>query len=346
MHKNRLGHSELLVSTLGLGTMTFGQQNSEQEAHAQLDCALAHGINFIDTAEMYPVPARPETHGLTEAYVGSWLQRQDRDRLVIASKVAGPRRGMNWLRGGEALALSRRQIREAVEGSLRRLRTDHIDLYQIHWPERYVPMFGETEYEPSRELPATPIEEQIAALAELVDEGRIRYYGLSNETPWGLCRFNHLAHQMGLPAPISVQNAYNLLNRSFEMGMSEVSRQTDIPLIAYSPLAFGILSGKYLHDSPAEARMTLFPGFGARYHKSHVPEATAAYARLAAEYGISPARLALAFVHSRWFVASTLLGATSVAQLEEDIGCLQVDFTTELLNEIQRIHRLYCNPAM
>lgn len=346
MQKTALGSSDLQVSSLCLGTMTFGQQNSEAEAHAQLDCALAHGINFIDTAEMYPVPARAETQGRTEAFVGNWLVRQTRDRIILASKVAGPNRGMNWLRGGKALVLNREQIYSAVDNSLQRLRTDYLDLYQIHWPERYVPMFGESEYDPTRELPATPIEEQVQAMAELIRAGKIRHYGLSNETPWGLMQFVHIAQGLGLPPPVSVQNAYNLLNRSFETGMTEVSRQTRVPLLAYSPLAFGILTGKYRGQQPAAARMTLFPGFGARYHKTNVPEAAAAYADLAENHGLSPAQLALAFVRSRWFVASTLLGATSVSQLEEDIACLQVNFSEELLIAIQQIHRRYSNPAM
>lgn len=346
MQTIRLGHSDLEITRLCLGTMTFGEQNSEAEAHAQLDCALAHGINFIDTAEMYPVPAQAATAGRTETQVGNWLRRQARDRIILASKVAGPNRGMNWLRGDETLALTSRQIPAAVEGSLRRLQTDHIDLYQIHWPERYVPMFGETEYDPAREKPATPIEEQVQAMAALIHSGKIRHYGLSNETPWGLMQFVNTADRLGLPRPVSVQNAYNLLNRSFEMGMTEIVHQTQVPLLAYSPLAFGILSGKYRAGDPPAARMTRFPGFGARYHKTNVNEAAAAYAALAEQYGMLPAQLALAFVSSRWFVGSTIVGATSLQQLQEDLGCLHIKLDEELLTSIQQIHRRFSNPAM
>lgn len=342
----RLGNSDLNVSSLCLGTMTFGQQNNEQDAHSQLDCALAHGINFIDTAEMYPVPAKPETQGSTETYIGNWLQHQARDQIILASKVAGPNRGMNWVRGGQTLALTPEQINSAIEGSLKRLKTDYLDLYQLHWPERYVPMFGETEYDPSREVPATAIATQIETMAALIKAGKIRHYGLSNETPWGLMQFVNTAEQLGLPKPVSVQNAYNLINRTFEIGLTEVSRHTNIPLLAYSPLAFGILSGKYVNATPADARMTLFPGFGSRYHKTNVQEASAAYAQLAKDHGISPSQLALAFVQSRWFVGSTILGATSVAQLEEDIGSDAISLSPELLQAIQGIHRMYCNPGM
>lgn len=342
----RLGNSDLNVSSLCLGTMTFGQQNNEQDAHSQLDCALAHGINFIDTAEMYPVPAKPETQGSTETYIGNWLQHQARDQIILASKVAGPNRGMNWVRGGQTLALTAEQINSAIEGSLKRLKTDYLDLYQLHWPERYVPMFGETEYDPSREVPATAIATQIETMAALIKAGKIRHYGLSNETPWGLMQFVNTAEQLGLPKPVSVQNAYNLINRTFEIGLTEVSRHTNIPLLAYSPLAFGILSGKYVNATPADARMTLFPGFGARYHKTNVQEASAAYAQLAKDHGISSSQLALAFVQSRWFVGSTILGATSVAQLEEDIGSDTISLSPELLQAIQGIHRMYCNPGM
>lgn len=345
MHTRTLGNSDLQISTLCLGTMTFGEQNSLQEAHAQLDCALEHGINFFDTAEMYPVPARAQTQGSTEIHLGSWLKKQARERLIIASKVAGPARGMSWLRGGQDVRLNRQQIENALHDSLRRLQTDYIDLYQIHWPERYVPMFGETEYEPTRERPATPIAEQVQTLAGLIAAGKIRHYGLSNETAWGMAEFVRTADELGLPRPVSVQNAYNLLNRSYEMGLTEVTQQTNIPLLAYSPLAFGILSGKYRQEA-AGGRMKLYPGFGARYHKTNVPEAARAYAELAEAHGLSPAQMALAFVNSRWFVASTIIGATTMTQLLENLGSLDISLSPALLADIQQIHRRMSNPAM
>lgn len=346
MQLRPLGTSDLHVSSLCLGTMTFGEQNSMADAHAQLDCAVAAGINFIDTAEMYPVPARAETQGSTESYIGHWLKHQPRERLILASKVAGPRRGMTWLRDGEVLRLNRQQMEQALHGSLRRLQTDYLDLYQIHWPERYVPMFGETEYDPARVVAATPIAEQIQALAGLMQAGKIRHYGLSNETPWGMAEFVRVADSLGLPRPVSVQNAYNLLNRSFEMGMTEIVDQTHIPLLAYSPLAFGLLTGKYRHQPPAASRMLLYPGFGARYHKTNVPEASSAYAELAEQAGLTPAQLALAFVHSRWFVGSTIIGATTLPQLQENLSCTQVTLSDDVLEQIQRVHRRLCNPAM
>jgi aryl-alcohol dehydrogenase-like predicted oxidoreductase len=344
MKLRRLGESDLMVSEMGLGTMTFGQQNDEAGAHAQLDLAYEHGINLIDAAEMYPVPPRAETCGATERIVGNWLVRKPRDRVVLATKVAGPARSLNWIRGGP-VALDRANIRAALEGSLQRLRTDYIDLYQLHWPERNQPMFGQYSFDPSRERAGTPIEDQLAALAELVKEGKIRYVGLSNEHPWGVCRFIRLAEQYGLPRVVSVQNAYNLLNRVFECGLAEVCYREHVGLLAYSPLAFGHLSGKYLADAAAPGRVNLFPGFGQRYEKVNVVPASRAYAELARHHGLSPAVLALAFVCGRSFVASALIGATSVEQLGENMAACSLSLAPELLEEIERIHLRYTNPA-
>lgn len=346
MKYTKLGDSELNVSRICLGTMTWGEQNTEAEAHAQLDHAVAHGVNFVDAAEMYPVPPRAETQGRTESYVGSWLKRQPRDRVVLATKLTAPGRGFAWIRGGD-LAVNRRNVRAALEGSLRRLQTDYVDLYQIHWPDRYTPLFGKMFYDPAEERATVPIEEQLAALGELVQEGKVRYIGLSNETAWGVGQFLAAARRSGLPRVVSIQNAYNLINRSFEPGLAEVTRHENVPLLAYSPLAFGHLSGKYLDGAqPAGARLTVFPSFGQRYQKPNVPAAVAAYAQLARDHGLTPATLALAFVNSRWFVASTIIGATSLAQLDENIRAADVTLGAEVLEAVDAIHLRLPNPAV
>ncbi len=345
MRYHQLGHSSLQVSEICLGTMTFGQQNTMAEAHEQLDYALAQGINFIDAAEMYPVPARAETQGSTERYIGEWLQHQQRDQLIIATKIAGPGRPWNWIRNG-SLSITRDNVKQAVADSLKRLKTDYIDLYQIHWPDRYVPQFGAVSYDPSRERPTVPIAEQLEALGEQVQAGLIRYIGLSNETPWGVSEFCHVAEQLGLPKVVSIQNAYNLLNRVFEVGLAEVCRQEQVGLLAYSPLGFGVLTGKYLGGvKPMGSRLALFEGFGQRYVKPNVAEAVAGYVQIAQKYGLTPAQLALAFVRSRWFVASTIIGATSLVQLKENLSCLQVELSPEMLAEIESVHQHYPNPA-
>ncbi len=344
MEYRRLGGSGPRVSAVCLGTMTFGQQNGEAEAHSQLDLAVERGIDFIDTAEMYPVPARAETSGETERIVGNWLARQAREKLVIATKVAGPARSLEWIRGGP-LALDRANIRAAVEGSLRRLRTDYIDLYQLHWPARNQPLFGQLPFDPARERESTPIRAQLEALAELVEEGKIRHVGLSNEQPWGLMEFVRLARDSGLPRVVSVQNAYNLLNRVYEYGMSEITLREDVALLAYSPLAFGHLSGKYLADPAAPGRLTEFENFGVRYAKPGVRVAVERYAEIARRRGMSLTALALAFVYSRWFVGSTIVGATSVAQLAENLDAWQRRLDEDTLAEIEQVHQLHANPA-
>ncbi|MDH4225355.1 MAG: aldo/keto reductase [Deltaproteobacteria bacterium] len=349
MKTNPLGKTALRVSEIGMGTMTFGEQNTAQEAALQLDRAVAAGINFVDTAEMYPVPGKPETQGRTEEYVGRWLKGRPRDSVVLASKVAGPSRGFAWLRGGPA-AVDRVNIRQALEGSLKRLQTDYLDLYQIHWPDRYVPMFGQTTYDPAREKPTIPIAEQLEALAGLVREGRVRHIGLSNETPWGVTAFARAAREAGLPEPVSIQNAYSLINRTFETGLAEVCRHEGVSLLAYSPLGFGMLSGKYA-GSPQPpnpqptGRITLFPQFTARYAKPNTAPAAEAYARLAQKAGVAPAVLALAFVRSRWFVTSTIIGATTLVQLEENLSSLDYTIPPEVLAEIEAVHTRYPNPA-
>ncbi|MEN9226757.1 MAG: NADP(H)-dependent aldo-keto reductase [Thermostichus sp. HHBFW_bins_43] len=345
MRYHQLGGSSLQVSEICLGTMTFGQQNTLAEAHEQLDYALAQGINFIDAAEMYPVPARAETQGATERYIGEWLQHQQRDRLIIATKIAGPGRPWHWIRNG-SLSITRENLKQAVADSLKRLKTDYIDLYQIHWPDRYVPQFGAVSYDPSQERPTIPIAEQLEALGELVQAGLIRYIGLSNETPWGVSEFCRIAAQLGLPKVVSIQNAYNLINRVFEVGLAEVCRHEQVGLLAYSPLGFGLLTGKYLGGAkPQGSRLALFENFGQRYLKPNVAEATAGYVQIARKYGLTPAQLALAFVRSRWFVASTIVGATSLAQLQENLSCLEVELSPEVLAEIEAVHQRYPSPA-
>jgi aryl-alcohol dehydrogenase-like predicted oxidoreductase len=343
MEYRKLGSSDLNVSALALGTMTFGEQNTESEAHAQLDLAVSHGVNFIDTAEMYPVAPRAETVHRTESYIGTWLKRQQRDRLVVATKIAGPARGFGWIRGTPRI--NREHINAAIDGSLKRLQTDYVDLYQIHWPDRYVPMFGSTSYDAAQERDATPVAEQLEALAELVKAGKVRHIGLSNETPWGVSEFVRCAEQHGLPKIVSVQNAYHLMNRTFESGLAEVCRHADVGLLAYSPLAFGWLTGKYIADPQAHGRITLFPGFGQRYAKINVPPATRDYLCIAQEAGLTPATMALAFARMRWFTGSVILGATTLEQLKENLDSAAITLPAEVLEKIEGVHRMYPNPA-
>ncbi len=343
MEYRKLGNSNLHVSALSLGTMTFGEQNTEAEAHAQLDLAVSRGVNLIDTAEMYPVAPRAETVHRTENYIGTWLKNQPRDKLIVATKIAGPARGFAWIRNGPRI--TRDQINAAIDGSLRRLQTDYIDLYQIHWPDRYVPMFGATSYDVTQERDSTPIAEQLAALADLVKAGKVRYLGLSNETPWGVSEFVRYARELGLPQIVSIQNAYHLMNRSFESGLAETCRHANVGLLAYSPLAFGWLTGKYLAAPKARGRITLFPGFGQRYAKPNVPAATREYVRIAQEAGLSPAQIALAYARSRWFTSSVILGATSIDQLRQNLDSAEVTLSAEVLEKIEVVHKMYPNPA-
>ncbi|MDR2638699.1 MAG: aldo/keto reductase [Helicobacteraceae bacterium] len=347
----KLGKSDLKVSNICLGTMTFGSQTDEADAHSQLDYATQNGVNFIDTAEMYPVPPDAQTFNETERIVGRWLKNKRRDSVVLASKIAGAGREMPYLRGGKLPRINREQIREAVEGSLRRLQTDYIDLYQIHWPDRNQPMFGRWRFDPTTERETTPIAEQLEAFDELIKEGKIRALGVSNEHPWGVMEFVRIAKERNLPYIASIQNAYNLLNRKFEYGLDEVCWRESVALLAYSPLAFGHLSAKYLDDPRAKGRITIFAdrGYGERYERPAVQSATKAYANLARSNGLTPTRLALFFVASRPFVSSTILGASSLEQLKEDIGAIvdpiEEDLARRLLEEIDRLHLTHSNPA-
>ena len=344
MKINQLGESDLRVSEICLGTMTWGEQNSERDAHLQLDFALDHGVNFIDTAEMYPVPPGAGTYARTETYLGSWLAAQKRERLVLASKVAGPGR-RDWVRGGRT-ELTRENVTAAVNDSLKRLRTDYLDLYQIHWPGRNVPMFGVTCFDPTKETPVVPIVEQIETMAALIKAGKIRHYGLSNETTWGLCEFTRLARAHGLPPPLTVQNGYSLVNRMFDADLAEASFREKVPLLAYSPLAMGMLTGKFANGAmPPRARLGRFPDFGERYKRELARAAADEYCRLAQSRGLSPAEMALAFVRTRWFVASTIIGATDLAQMKQNIDSVKVELDAGTLAEIDAIHRRHPSPA-
>ena len=344
MKINQLGDSDLRVSEICLGTMTWGEQNSERDAHLQLDFALDHGINFIDTAEMYPVPPGAATYARTETCFGPWLARQKRERLVVASKVAGPGR-RDWVRGGRT-ALTRANITEAVDGSLKRLRTDYLDLYQIHWPGRNVPMFGVTRFDPTKETPTIPVLEQIEAMAGLIKAGKIRHYGLSNETTWGVCEFLRVARENGLPLPLTIQNCYSLVNRMFDGELAEASFREKVPLLAYSPLAMGMLTGKFRGGAmPPRSRLGRYADFGERYKRELVRAAADEYCAFAQSRGLGATEMALAFVRTRWFVASTIVGATDLAQLKQNIDSVKVELDAETLAGIDAIHRRYPNPS-
>jgi aryl-alcohol dehydrogenase-like predicted oxidoreductase len=336
--------TELQVSEVCLGTMTWGEQNSKADGHVQLDYAIAQGINFIDTAEMYPVPPNGTTQGRTETILGTWLGRRPRGNLVIATKVAGPGR-RDWIRGGRT-DLTRDVIAEAVDTSLARLQIDHIDLYQIHWPQRNVPMFGATEFDPSKEREGPSIREQVEGMAAVIKSGKVRHYGLSNETAWGVCEFRRIARELGVPGPVTTQNSYSLVSRGVDNDLAEVLFREQMSLLAYSPLAGGMLSGKYRNGAaPPHSRFTLFDGIGLRFRKPMVHEAVDAYAAVAARRGLTLVQLALGFVASRWFLGASIVGATSLPQLEEDIAAAQVELDSETLAAIAAVQVRYPNPA-
>lgn len=342
METRPLGRTGLNVSVICLGTMTFGEQNSEAEAHEQLDYAVDQGINFIDTAEMYPVPPRAETQGRTEAHVGSWLaKRGRRDDLIIATKVAGPGQ-MDWIRGGPRLDSA--QIGAAIDTSLERLRTDYIDLYQVHWPERSTNYFGKLGYSASKHV-GVPIDETLTALDKAVTAGKIRHIGVSNETPWGVAEYLRLADTHGLPRIHSIQNPYSLLNRTFEVGLAEFSHREQVGLLAYSPLAFGTLSGKYLNNAqPARARLTLYERFQ-RYSGDLAERTVSRYVHLAREHGIDPAQMALAWVNSRPFLTSNIIGATTMDQLKTNIASAAIKLPRQVRQQIEEIHASQPNPC-
>jgi len=348
MQYRKLGRTDLNVSLICLGTMTWGSQNTEAEAHAQLDYAIGAGVNFLDTAEAYPVtPVSRETQGRTEEYIGSWLAaRGRRDDVIVATKVAGPSRDpVREFRGG-GNRLDRRNIHAAIDDSLMRLRTDYVDLYQVHWPDRSVPSFGVRGISALADAPETvPIEETLDALAELVKAGKVRHFGVSNETPWGVSEYLRLAAEKKLPRIASIQNAYNLLNRIYEIGLSEFSLREDISLLAYSPLGGGNLTGKYLGGIvPAGSRRDVAKQFG-RYDLPGQAPASARYVAIAQAHGIDPAQFALAFVNSRPFVTSTIIGATSLDQLKSDIASVDVTLPIEAIAAIDAVHRENPDPC-
>ncbi len=345
MEYRKLGHTDLNVSLICLGTMTWGQQNTEAEAHEQMDYAWEHGINFMDAAELYPVPPMAETQGRTEEYIGTWMKaRNNRDKVILASKVTGPGQPLNWIRNGH-LRLSKKNIFDAIELNLKRLQTDYIDLYQLHWPDRQTNCFGKLGFEAVPDDNFTPLEESLEALHELVQQGKIRHIGLSNETPWGFTRFLQLAKENGWPRVVSVQNPYSLLCRTYEMGMAEVSYRENVGLLAYSPLAFGWLTGKYCGgQKPADGRVTLYERFD-RYSNPQAIEATEKYFKVAQKHGISLTDMALGFINRQPWVTSNIIGATKISQLKENINSVNAKLTDECSTDIEEVHRWHTYPS-
>lgn len=352
MKKITLGHSDLHVTAVCLGTMTFGEQVPQNEAHDILSRSLDLGINFIDTAEMYAVPARQETFGATETIIGNWFEKNPgvRQKTVLASKVAGPSRGMPWIR--EGAGMTAQDILNACDASLKRLKTDVIDLYQIHWPERHVPSFGAMYFDPSKDKIETSIHEQLLAMDKLVKAGKIRYIGLSNETPYGTHEFVKLAEQHGLPRVVSVQNPYCLTNRTFDNALDETCHRLNVSLLAYSPLAFGALTGKYDKSgfvgegAPLQARIGKYETVRKqRWGRESALTAARLYNQLALDNGMTPAQMALAFCYTRWSVASTIIGVTSVSQLEENVKAWGTHLSPEVLAQIDAIRLIHRDPA-
>ena len=346
MQYRKLGPTDINVSVTCLGSMTWGEQNTFREACRQLDYAVDHGVNFIDTAELYPSPMRAGTQGRTEQYIGDWLKtRADRDQLIIASKICPAAAYIDYVRGGDN-RLDRDNVRAALDASLERLRTDYIDLYQVHWPERDTNYFGRQDYYHAPEKDGTPIAETLHALAEQVQAGKIRYLGVSNETPWGVAEYLRLAREAGLPRIVSIQNPYSLLNRTFEIGLAEFAHRESVGLLAYSPLGFGVLSGKYLDGNrPPGARLTLFGAKYKRYNTEMAQRCTRQYVDLARAHDLDPAQLALAFVNQRPFLTSCIIGATTMEQLAANIAGADLELDRNVLKRIEEIHRSQPNPC-
>ncbi len=345
MKYTRLPHTDIRVSKICLGTMTWGRQNNEDEGHEQMDYALEQGVNFFDTAELYPIPAKKELYAVTEEIIGRWFKKTgNRDKVVLASKIAGRAEFTKFIRTS---GFSRDSIVTAVEGSLKRLQTDYIDLYQLHWPERNTNYFGQRGYNAHYvDAWEDNIHQVLETLRDLIAQGKIRHVGLSNESPWGAMRFleESKVHE-SLPRMLTIQNPYSLLNRLFEVGLSEISMRENLRLLPYSPLGFGVLSGKYLTEiPPRKARVTLFPNYN-RYSGPTAVEATQKYADLAKQHDLSLAQMSLAFVNTRPFVTSNIIGATTMEQLKENIGSIDVDLSDEVLKGIEQIHGEIPNPA-
>ena len=345
MRFKRLGNTNLNVSLICLGTMTWGEQNSEQEGYEQMDYAFEKGINFFDTAELYAIPPKEKTYGKTEEIIGNWFtKRKNRKKIILASKIAGP--GLPYIRGGGA-QYSEKSIVSAIHESLRRLKTDYIDLYQLHWPERNTNYFGDLDYEHNKnERSWNDFESILRVLKKFMDQGKIRYIGLSNETPWGFSKFLEIAKEHNLPRIVSVQNPYNLVNRTYEIGMSEISIREDAGLLAYSPLAVGYLTGKYMNKNiPKKSRLDLFYKNYPRYHNQRTYDAVDEYFKIAKKHKISLAQLSLAFVNSRDFVTSNIIGATTMDQLKENIDSINVSLNQKIIDEINLVHENNPNPA-
>ncbi|QQR98075.1 MAG: NADP(H)-dependent aldo-keto reductase [Sphingobacteriales bacterium] len=345
MEYNLLPNTNINVSKICLGTMTWGEQNTEAEAHEQLDYAINHEINFIDTAELYAVPAKSETQGRTETYIGTWLnKRKKRDDLIIASKAAGPGAFVKHIRSGPKF--NKEHLTEALNNSLKRLQTDYIDIYQLHWPERPTNYFGALGYQHKSDDPITDFRETLTVLNDFIKEGKIRYIGLSNETPWGTMQYIRIAEKENLPKVITIQNPYSLINRTFEIGLSEISIREQVGLLAYSPLGGGLLSNKYLGgNKPEGARYTLWANYFTRYSHPNTMKAVEKYGELAQQNGLSLAQMALAFVNTRNFLTANIIGATSIAQLKENIDSINIKLSDDVLKEIERIHLEFPNPA-
>jgi len=345
MKYNKLGNTDIEVSVICLGTMTYGEQNTEADAHKQLDYAIEQGVNFIDTAELYAVPAKAENNGLTEKYIGTWLKdRKDRDKIILATKITGPSPNLKFIR--DPLNFSRQQIETAIDGSLKRLQTDYVDLYQLHWPERNTNFFGKRGY---FHLDANKWQDNLLEVLEvfndLVKQGKIRHFGISNETAWGLMRFVKLAEEHKMPRCMSVQNPYNLLNRIYEIGLAEPSIREQAGLLAYSPMAFGMLSGKYHRGSkPEKGRLTLYPSYS-RYSSENSKKATQGYLDIADKYELSLAQMSLAFINRQPFLTSNIIGATTMDQLKENISSIEIDLSEEILKEIEEIHNQIVSSA-
>ncbi len=343
MNYTTLPNTDIKVSKICLGTMTFGEQNSENDAHSQLDYAVEKGINFIDTAEMYPIAAREATLGLTEKYIGTWLAKnKNRENLVIATKIAGPNRNMEYIR--KPLDFSKNSIYKAVETSLKNLQTDYIDLYQLHWPERKMNMFGQRGFSIVEDSWQDNINEVLVTFDGLIKEGKIKHIGVSNEAPWAVMRFLHESDKNGLPRIVTIQNPYSLLNRLFEVGLSEICYRENVGLLAYSPLGFGVLSGKHLQGIESKSRIGLFPQF-VRYINPNCNKATQMYNELALDNRLTLTQMALAFVQHQQFVSSTIIGATTIEQLAENIDTHNIILSPEIINEINKIQELIPNPA-
>ena len=345
MKFKKLGSTDLKVSLICLGTMTWGEQNTQEEGFDQMDYALERGVNFFDTAELYAIPPKAKTYGKTEEIIGNWFKlRKNRKKIILASKIAGP--GLKWIRGGGS-KYSPESIEDALHKSLKRLQTDYIDLYQLHWPERNTNYFGDLDYEHNiNEKSWNSFESILKTLKKFIDQGKIKYIGLSNETPWGFSKFLEIAKEQKLPRVVSVQNPYSLINRSYEIGMSEISMREKAGLLAYSPLAVGYLTGKYRNkEIPKNSRLDLFYENYPRYHNERTYEAVDEYFKIAQKYKISLSQLSLAFVNSRDFVTSNIIGATTMEQLKENIDSIDIGLEENIMHEINLIHEKIPNPA-